>query len=55
VLLLLLHSLGALQQDPMTFAFKFFASVMPVPVRLPSVFIPTRKTDKPMPSVPVVP
>ncbi len=53
---MLLQFAGALQHDPMIFAleFAFFASEAPDPVRLPSVFIPTRRMDKPIPSAPVV-
>jgi len=55
VLLLLLQLAGGLKVDPMIFAPLALASGMNGPVRLPSVFMPTRRMDKPIASVPAVP
>src|SRR4051812_16305650 len=54
--MLLLHFAGALQHDPITLraGFLAFASAMNGPVRLPSVFMPTRRMDKPVESAAVV-
>jgi hypothetical protein len=55
VLLLLLQIAGGLKVDPMILAPFAFASGMNRPVRLPSVFMPTRRMDKPIALAPVVP
>jgi len=56
VLLLLLQFAGALQHEPMTFvAPAAFASETNCPVRLPSVFMPMRRIDRPIASAPLVP
>ena len=53
--MLLLQLAGGLKVEPMIFAPFAFASGMNGPVRLPSVFMPTRRMDKPIASGPVVP
>jgi len=54
VLPLLLQLAGGLQHVPIIFAPFAFASETYFPARVPSEFMPMRRMDKPIASVPVV-